>query len=388
MPVQTTENLPRSRRSLPLRRFGAAALVLALIGGCGKKDDIEVYQAPKEPPPVPTVASATPAAAPVQWDVPEGWKEVAGPKERVASFAVSKDEPGTVVAVTRFSAGVPLLANINRWAGQLGMSPVPEADVSKVSHGIETKAGKADVVDLTGPEKDGKPAQRMLAAILEHGGENWYFKLTGSKELVESQKDKFESFVKSVHFTEGQPGSVAQTAQAPTGDLPAGHPPISAEGPPAPGAASAQPSASADNQPADGPIAKWATPAGWVRDPNSTGGFIRRILSFKVPGGAAPADVSVTAMGPSDTLANINRWRGQVELPPVQDVNAANGEPVGVSGEQGHLYDFQGPKNRIVVAMVPHAGQLWFFKMTGPPDLVGSQKDNFKSFVTSVQFAQ
>ena len=107
-----------------------------------------------------------------------------------------------------------------------------------------------------------------------------------------------------------------------------------------------------------------------------------------MPGGAAPADVSVTAMGPSDTLANINRWRGQVELPPVQDVNAANGEPVGVSGEAGHLYDFQGPKNRIVVAMVPHAGQLWFFKMTGPPDLVGTQKDNFKSFVTSVQFAQ
>jgi hypothetical protein len=107
-----------------------------------------------------------------------------------------------------------------------------------------------------------------------------------------------------------------------------------------------------------------------------------------VPAADAPADVAVTATGPSDPLANINRWRGQVELPPIPDVNAANGEPVTVAGDEGRLFDFQGPKNRILVAMVPHAGQLWFFKMTGPADPVGAQKDNFKSFVTSVQFAQ
>ena len=47
----------------------------------------------------------------------------------------------------------------------------------------------------------------------------------------------------------------------------------------------------------------------------------------------------------------------------------------------------EGDPAECIVAMVPHAGQLWFFKMTGSADPVGAQKDNFKNFVSSVQFA-
>src|SRR3954463_13083936 len=163
MPVQTPEKLPRSRMSFPLRRFGAglpalsvAALAAGLVVGCDRKEDVRVYQSPKDPPAAATVASANDAAAASsapQWDVPAGWKEVPGPgsPDRAATFAVSKDEPAALVAVTHFKMNVALLANINRWAGQLGMSPLAETDVSKVSRQIDTKSGKADFVDLTGP---------------------------------------------------------------------------------------------------------------------------------------------------------------------------------------------------------------------------------------------
>src|SRR4051794_12595889 len=116
MPVQTPEKLPRSHMSFPRRRFGAglpalsvAALAAGLVVGCEKKEDVRAYQAPKEtqsPAMVASASAAAAASAAPQWDVPEGWKEIPGPKERIATFAVSKDEPGAVLAVTKFSGGV------------------------------------------------------------------------------------------------------------------------------------------------------------------------------------------------------------------------------------------------------------------------------------------
>ncbi len=56
-------------------------------------------------------------------------------------------------------------------------------------------------------------------------------------------------------------------------------------------------------------------------------------------------------------------------------------------GKDAPLFDLGGPEQRILITYVPHAGRMWFFKMTGPKDLVAAQKDAFKAFVTSVQFA-
>ena len=40
----------------------------------------------------------------------------------------------------------------------------------------------------------------------------------------------------------------------------------------------------------------------------------------------------------------------------------------------------------VLAAGLPHAGDTWFFKMTGPAELVGRQKSAFEAFVTSVKF--
>jgi hypothetical protein len=38
------------------------------------------------------------------------------------------------------------------------------------------------------------------------------------------------------------------------------------------------------------------------------------------------------------------------------------------------------------VATIPHAGNSWFFKMTGDAPLVEAQKEAFLEFVKSVKF--
>ena len=41
---------------------------------------------------------------------------------------------------------------------------------------------------------------------------------------------------------------------------------------------------------------------------------------------------------------------------------------------------------RILGVVVPRRGQTWFFKMTGPADLVDKQKPVFEAFLKSVRF--
>src|SRR5688572_13249326 len=47
------------------------------------------------------------------------------------------------------------------------------------------------------------PPSRMLAAIIPHGDEVWFFKMTGTNNLVNALAEQFESFIKSVQFTNG-----------------------------------------------------------------------------------------------------------------------------------------------------------------------------------------
>ena len=64
--------------------------------------------------------------------------------------------------------------------------------------------------------------------------------------------------------------------------------------------------------------AQWTKPEGWSEQPLSE----MRLGSFKVDGpNAASADVSVIAF-PGEAgglISNINRWRGQLQLPPLDE---------------------------------------------------------------------
>jgi hypothetical protein len=92
-------------------------------------------------------------------------------------------------------------------------------------------------------------------------------------------------------------------------------------------------------------------------------------------------------------LANVNRWRRQVGLPPMPetDVQKEVKQLDPVPGKM-MLVDITGtdPKNsqpaRLVGIIVPQAGQTWFYKLMGDPNVVGTQKDVLVQFAKSVQY--
>ncbi|MGZ4963825.1 MAG: hypothetical protein ACXWC8_14810 [Limisphaerales bacterium] len=144
----------------------------------------------------------------------------------------------------------------------------------------------------------------------------------------------------------------------------------------------AQAEAPAPQAEATAPV-KWTTPSGWQE--RAPGNMV--IGSLAVPGkNGKSADVSITTF-PGDVggeLANLNRWRTQLGLPPVSDPGKS--ETVTVGGETGKLYELSNDNASIVVASIPRNGATWFFKLKGDKETVESSKPAFRDFLQSVQF--
>src|SRR3954469_9254768 len=188
-----------------------ALIVAALIAcGCDRDEPIAAYQAPKEQVRAPDSPRAQPK--PIDWNLPEGWRALPGDGMRYAAFAVSADDPNLVVTVVPLGPNLPMLANINRWEGQIGLQPSGEGDLSKLLKPVEVNGETAQTIDIIGPEQNGKPKQRILAAIFERKDRTWYLKLQGDAEKVAAQQQKFDAFVKSVRFGEPQAGATMQAA--------------------------------------------------------------------------------------------------------------------------------------------------------------------------------
>jgi hypothetical protein len=142
---------------------------------------------------------------------------------------------------------------------------------------------------------------------------------------------------------------------------------------------------------ATGESLTWTAPETWKAKPASA----MRKGSYAVTGDGGEADLSITAF-PGDVggeLANFNRWRNQLELPPLNENEMAE---VVTRLDQNELHlavvefvNHKGAKpQRIVGALVPYAGATWFFKLMGPEALVAREKPTFFAFLQTVKPAE
>lgn len=162
--------------------------------------------------------------------------------------------------------------------------------------------------------------------------------------------------------------------------LPPGHPPI--DGMTTTPAASADMASTAVPTPAAAAGLAWTAPVTW----KPKAGSAMRKGSYAVSGPEGEADLSVTAFpgNVGGDLANINRWRSQVGLPPVADV-ADGAQPLEANGLKMLVLDAANNGTRILGAIVPRPGETWFFKLTGPDALVAREKPAFLEFLESVR---
>ena len=133
----------------------------------------------------------------------------------------------------------------------------------------------------------------------------------------------------------------------------------------------------------------WSAPAHWQAKPP---GSVRK-GSYNIPGkDGAVADLAITAF-PGDTgglFANVNRWRGQVGLPPItEDKLSESVEHLAIGEFHVDVVDMLGSVNgqptRVLGAIVPHERETWFFKLTGPDALVAAERASFREFLNTIK---
>jgi hypothetical protein len=115
--------------------------------------------------------------------------------------------------------------------------------------------------------------------------------------------------------------------------------------------------------------------------------------SFAITGDGGEADLSITAF-PGDVggdLANLNRWRGQIQLPPVSQAEfEASAQRIERNGLRITVVDLAGTganAQRILGAMIPHGGATWFVKLMGPDATVAKEKAAFTAFLDTLKAA-
>jgi len=136
----------------------------------------------------------------------------------------------------------------------------------------------------------------------------------------------------------------------------------------------------------------WQLPGGWVEAPPRP----MRIATFAVAGNK-DIDCYLTSLtgNAGGIEANVNRWRGQVGLPPATPEELVQMPQIEMLGRQAALVEaagqFQGmngeakPGWMLLGAVVELDGETLFAKMTGPEQAVRAEKDLFVSFCNTLE---
>jgi len=128
----------------------------------------------------------------------------------------------------------------------------------------------------------------------------------------------------------------------------------------------------------------YSVPEGWEEFPPQS---VRK-ANFRVSDESGSAEIAVTVF-PGDVggkLANINRWRGQIGLDPI-DLQGMRQvvRPVVISKHSGMLVSLPGPEQSILGGILDFHGSTWFFKMQGAKGTVTAQEEAMGAFLSSIQ---
>jgi hypothetical protein len=371
-----------------LMRWTSLIAVVAMISaltGCDRDDDAKVYHVPKDasaPPPSEPAATqdvaapaqpdmAPPAPAdnsvpPLKYQVPAGWQEKPPGDMRVASFAApGKNGQSADVSVIPLPVVGRDLELVNMWRSRVQLPPTTDPTAASQAKPVTIGSEQGRLFEFVSDKPlSGNSRQRLLVAMLTEPTMSWFFKITGDDETVNSQRDNFIQFLKSISFNDNAP--VSLTPLPPT-----------------------QPTQT-DTANSD---SIWTIPPGWQSTPPSQ--FL--LAEYTVPGAnGAKAEVNVAEMGGEGggLLANVNRWRGQIGLAPTSDSDLAQlAQTFDTPGGKATLVDLTGTDaktsapTRLIAVIVAQNGQTWFYKLMGDKQIVAQQKDAFTKFIQSANYA-
>jgi hypothetical protein len=130
----------------------------------------------------------------------------------------------------------------------------------------------------------------------------------------------------------------------------------------------------------------WTLPSGWKELP----GDGIRLATFAPPGGLKTEGTVVALPGDSGgELANVNRWRGQIALPPTDEAGmAAARTTLATKAGPAAVYDFTSEgaaRTRLIAAVLNVNGTTWFFKLKGDAAATAAAREGFLTLIKELK---
>ena len=273
-----------------------------------------------------------------EWQLPEGWQVKTQAEDsfgrRAFIFYREEERVRYFITVGRLTNNddwnQAVISNLNRWRGQLELDPIAEADLDKAVEKIPFTGGDALLLDITNV-----PPLKPEATPAETK--------TAPQPESTPEKDK-----------EKGPVSV-QT---------------------------------------EGGLLTYEVPATWKSKPPST----FRFASFDVTEDGRKAEVSLSVFSTNrpemgKLLPNVNRWRGELSLPPATETELPEQTtelqiPAGPATIFTATGTRQGAPASTLAAMLVRGDWVWFVKIQGDATLVSKQRPVFEEFLKSLKFKE
>lgn len=350
-------------------RLALSLAMLAMLTSCGR-EEVKVYRVAKPEPTPPDHSSHTASAMPdghpeiqrakpqLAWTLPAGWTEAPAGRMSLANFNITGTAGQEAQVTVTPLAGLEgkEAAIVNMWRQQVGQTELSQDEVTKQLQPVEIGGAPGKMFEVTGKADATARPMRIVTAMAHRPDASWFYKLQGDAELVEAQKPAFIAFLKSIKITDAPATATEPVATVTAGD--------------------------------SAPASKWNAPAGWKAVPPGQ----MQIAKFSVPEiDSAKADVAISVFpnATGGTLANVNRWRNQIGLPPAGESDLAQlVKPLDEKNPDALLVDMTNSENKrqLIGAIVPRGGQWYFFKLLGDTAAVAPQKDAFTKFVQAANY--
>jgi hypothetical protein len=295
--------------------------------------------------------------------VPPGWSKLGTQTFRDVNLKV-----GEVECYVSTVTGGGLAANVNRWRHQMSLPDYSAEELAALPR--RKMLGRDGVlVELAGTfaGRGGatKPGYKMRAIYVELPAFAVSVKMIGPAAAVDGAGQGFEQFVASLKIDTSGGGQGATGGHGAAGGF-------------------------------DRSRLRWDAPAAWQQ----ASGSAMRVVTLKVPGKAAgqvAAECWVIDLGGSagGVVNNINRWRGELQKPPLsaEDVDRLPridvlGQPSPLLEEEGSYQGMGGPKVEKavlfgVVCSLPDV--TVFIKMVGEAEAMRAAKNDFLKFCASLR---
>ncbi len=176
--------------------------LLIILFGCDNQRHIQSYRTPKKDfglalqQSKPLIQENSNISTKLSWDLPKNWVPSSGHSMRLASFDIPfSNGVGDLSIVSLSGSSGGLLANVNRWRGQVNLNPISESDILKVSTVGESKMGAFRIFRMI---NDTNTQNAIIAAVLPTGEKTFFIKLTSTKDGILELQTVFEKFCSSI----------------------------------------------------------------------------------------------------------------------------------------------------------------------------------------------